>query len=269
MRAQGRGRTALWPTKAAGSPSQLRCSIWSRNERTPSLSVLSSNYRMIGMSDSGSVPLSTEGDPAALDMDLLHRARQGDLAAFESLVGRYQQRVFGLAIRILGQRQDAEDVVQQTFLSVLEHLDSFREESSVATWLLRIATNHALKVLRKLRGLPTVPLDASADANDSGATLPHPEYIAQWKDGPEELAQRAEVRHLLGEALNDLDVKYRLVFILRDVEGCSTRDTAEILGLSEAAVKVRLLRARLQLREQLTRALGDEATRLLPRHDHG
>jgi RNA polymerase sigma-70 factor (ECF subfamily) len=214
-------------------------------------------------------PLVDDIDPTEVERDLLRRARQGDLSAFESLVGRYQQRVFGLAFRILGQRQDAEDVAQQTFLSVLEHLGSFRAESSVATWVLRIATNHALKVLRKRRGLPTVPLVAPPDADDSGATLPHPEYIAQWKDGPEELAQRAEVRHLLGEALNDLDVKYRLVFLLRDVEGCSVRETAEILGLTEAAVKVRLLRARLQLRERLTRALGDEATRLIPRHDHG
>jgi RNA polymerase sigma-70 factor (ECF subfamily) len=218
------------------------------------------------MSES-SCPPAQPHDPADQDLALLRCARQGDFTAFEALVGRYQGRLYGLAWRIVGQRQDAEDVVQQTFLSVLEHLDSFREESSFATWLLRIATNLALKVLRKRRGLPTVPLQ-SADP-ESYARLPHPEFIAQWRDGPEALAQRAEVRHLLEQALAELDDKYRLVFVLRDLEGLSVRDTASALGLTEATVKVRLLRARLQLRERLTRALGDETTRVFPSHEHG
>ncbi len=207
---------------------------------------------------------SRQADP---DLDLLRRARLGDFSAFEALVSRFQQRTYGLAWHILGQRQDAEDVVQQTFLSILEHLDTFREESSVATWVLRIATNHALKILRKRRGLPTVSLDVSTDRDDE-ARLPHPDYIAQWREAPEVLAQRAEVRHLLEQALAELDDKYRLVFILRDVEGLSVRETAQALGLTESAVKVRLLRARLMLRERLTQALGDEATRVFPSHDH-
>jgi RNA polymerase sigma-70 factor (ECF subfamily) len=207
---------------------------------------------------------SRQADP---DLDLLRRARLGDFSTFEALVSRFQQRIYSLAWHIVGQRQDAEDVVQQTFLSILEHLDTFREESSVATWVLRIATNHALKILRKRRGLPTVSLDLSADRDDE-ARLPHPVYIAQWRDAPEVLAQRAEVRHLLEQAAADLDDKYRLVFILRDVEGLSVRETAEALGLTESAVKVRLLRARLMLRERLTQALGDEATRVFPPHDH-
>jgi RNA polymerase sigma-70 factor (ECF subfamily) len=202
------------------------------------------------------------------DLDLLRRARHGEFEAFESLVNRFQPRVYGLARRIVGQVQDAEDVTQQTFLSVIEHLDQFRGEASVSTWVLRIATNQALKVLRKRRGLPTVPLEASADPDDSYSTLPHPEYIAQWRDNPEDLAQRAEVRRLLERALADLDDKYRLVFVLRDIEGLTVKETAEALGLSEANVKVRLLRARLQLRERLTRTLGDEVTRVLPNHAH-
>jgi RNA polymerase sigma-70 factor (ECF subfamily) len=210
---------------------------------------------------------ATTEPAAAADLELLRRARRGDFVAFTALVDRYQHRVYGLAYRILGQRQDAEDVTQQTFLAVLEHLDAFREEAAVATWILRIATNHALKVLRKRRGLPTVPLDA--DGGDEAAGLPHPDYVARWRDGPEELAQRAEVRRLIDQALAELDDKYRVVFLLRDVEGLAIRDTAEALGLTEAAVKVRLLRARLQLRERLTRALGDEATRIVPDHPHG
>jgi RNA polymerase sigma-70 factor (ECF subfamily) len=202
------------------------------------------------------------------DLTLLRQARGGDYAAFASLVGRFEKRVYGLARRIVGQEQDAEDVTQQTFLSVLEHLDDFREESSVATWVLRIAANHALKILRKRRGLPTVPLDTGDDPDDSYARLPHPDYIARWRDTPESLAQQAEVRHLIEAALAELDEKYRTVFVLRDIEGLSTRQTAEVLGLSEANVKVRLLRARLLLRERLTRALGDEATRIYPNHAH-
>jgi RNA polymerase sigma-70 factor (ECF subfamily) len=197
------------------------------------------------------------------DLHLFARARGGDFDAFSQLVSRLQCHVFAAARRITGREQDAEDVTQQTFLSVLEHLDGFRGESSVATWVSRIATNHALKVLRKRRRLPTSSLD-----DDRFKNLPHPEYIASWRDTPEALAERAEVRYLLDEALAELDEKYRVVFVLRDVEGLSVRETAEALGLTETAVKVRLLRARLQLRERLTKSLGDEATRIIPDHSH-
>ncbi len=211
---------------------------------------------------------ASEVEVGAHELELLRRAQKGDFTAFEALVDRFQPRVYGLARRILGQAQDAEDVTQQSFLSLIEHIDQFRGESAVATWVLRIATNHALKVLRKRRGLPTVPLEAIADSDDSYSTLPHPEYIAQWRDDPEDLAQRAEIRQFVEQALADLDAKYRMVFVLRDIEGLSVRETAEALGLSEANVKVRLLRARLQLRERLTSALGDEATRIFPTHAH-
>lgn len=209
-----------------------------------------------------------QGEAAAQELELLRRAQQGDFAAFEALVDRFQPRVYGLARRIVGQAQDAEDVTQQTFLSLIEHLDQFRGEASVATWILRIATNHALKVLRKRRGLPTVALESAADPEDSYAMLPHPEFIAQWKDNPANLAEQVELRRLLDDAVAELDERYRLVFVLRDIEGLSVRETAEALDLTEANTKVRLLRARLQLRERLTRVLGDEATRVFPDHSH-
>lgn len=217
------------------------------------------------MQESATTAITLQAD----DLALLRQARQGDYAAFTSLVERFQHRVYAVARRITGQAQDAEDVTQQTFLSLIEHLEQFREESSVATWVLRIATNHALKLLRKRRGLPTVPLEVAAGPEDDYATLPHPDYIAQWRENPADLAQRTEVRQLLDDALAELNEKYRLIFILRDVEGLSIKETAEALGLTEANVKVRLLRARLLLRERLTRALGDEATRMFPTHDHG
>jgi RNA polymerase sigma-70 factor (ECF subfamily) len=149
----------------------------------------------------------------------------------------------------------------------LEHLDGFREESSFSTWLLRVATHGALKVLRKRQGLPTVSLEASTEPAEGCDTVPHPEYIADWRESPEELVRRHEAARLIDEALNELDEKHRVVFLLRDVEGWSVRETAEALGLSEVNVKVRLLRARLQLRERLTREFGDPARRFEP-HSH-
>lgn len=189
--------------------------------------------------------------------------------AFETLANRYESRVYSLALRMLRQEQDAEDVTQQTFLSALENLNGFRSEASFATWLLRIATHAALKVIRKRKGLDTVSLEETTDETDRYDTIPHPEYIADWRQSPTELVHRNEVQRLLDEALATLDEKHRLVFLLRDVEGLSVRETAEALGLSEANTKVRLLRARLQLREQLTQALGDPDRRVIRSpHDH-
>jgi RNA polymerase sigma-70 factor (ECF subfamily) len=213
-----------------------------------------------------SVARSLESEKQAEeDLGLFRRARTGDFKAFELLVNRLQSRVYRVAYRILGQAQDAEDVVQQTFLSVIEHIDDFRGESAVATWILRIATNFALKILRKKRGLSTVSLD---DKDESYADIPHPKHIAVWHHPPETHLERSEVRELLDRAIAELDDKYRVVFVLRDIEGLSTEETAETLGLSASNVKVRLLRARLQLRERLTRELGDEATRVEASHDH-
>jgi RNA polymerase sigma-70 factor (ECF subfamily) len=164
---------------------------------------------------------------------------------------------------MLRQEQDAEDVTQQTFLNVLENLDGFRGESSFSTWVLRIASHAALKVIRKRKGLNTVSLEAATESPGTFDSVPHPEFIADWRQSPERLVEQNEVRRLLDKALARLDEKHRLVFLLRDVEGLSIQETAGALDLSEANVKVRLLRARLQLREDLTRALGDPARQLV------
>lgn len=205
--------------------------------------------------------------PGVSDTDLVQRAKGGDLAAFEELVARHEHRIYTLALRILRQEEDAQDVTQQTLLSAVEHLNGFRGESAFGTWLLRIATHAALKVLRKRKGLDTVSLEACTEPSDSYDSVPHPEFIADWRDSPALLAHRHEIQSLLRESLDQLDEKHRLVFLLRDVEGLSVREAAEALGISEGNVKVRLLRARLQLREQLTRVLGDEARKLMP-HQH-
>jgi RNA polymerase sigma-70 factor, ECF subfamily len=205
----------------------------------------------------------------AADAELVARARAGELDAFEALTNRHEQRVYSLALRMLRQEQDAEDVTQQTFLSALEGLQGFRGDASFSTWLLRIASHASLKVIRKRQGLATVSLEEATEPAEGYDAIPHPEYIADWRQSPERLVHQNEVQRLLDEALAKLDEKHRLVFLLRDVEGLSVRETAEALGLSEANTKVRLLRARLQLREELTRSLGDPARRIKrSEHDH-
>jgi len=200
------------------------------------------------------------------DSELVARAKAGELEAFETLTNRHEQRVYSLALRMLRHEQDAEDVTQQTFLSALENLSGFRGEASFATWLLRIATHAALKVIRKQKGLDTVSLEEMTEPTDGYDAIPHPEYIADWRQSPEQLVHQNETRRLLDDALASLDEKHRLVFLLRDVEGLSVKETAAALGLSEANTKVRLLRARLQLREQLTRTLGDPGRRAVRGH---
>jgi RNA polymerase sigma-70 factor, ECF subfamily len=201
------------------------------------------------------------------DPDLVKRAKAGQLEAFEALVSRYERPVYTLVLRMLRQQQDAEDVTQQAFISALEHLREFRGESSFSTWLFRIATHAALKVIRKRKGLNTVSLEEATDPHGPENHIPHPEFIADWRQSTEELVHAAEIRQLLDRALEQLDDKHRLIFLLRDVEGLSVRETAQMLGLTEANTKVRLLRARLQLREQLTRWLGDPRTAIAP-HSH-
>ena len=213
--------------------------------------------------------MTNQTTPAASDTDLVARAKAGELDAFEALTDRYEQRVYSLALRMLRQEQDAEDVTQQTFLSALENLDGFRGDAAFATWLPRIATHAALKVIRKRSGLDTVSLEETTEEADSYDTIPHPEYIADWRQSPEQLVERNEIQRLLDDALAKLDEKHRLVFLLRDVEGLSVKETAEALRLSEANTKVRLLRARLQLRELFTQALGDPERRVVrSQHDH-
>jgi RNA polymerase sigma-70 factor (ECF subfamily) len=201
------------------------------------------------------------------DHALVRRAADGDFAAFEVLVSKYERRLYNLAMRILNRQHDAEEVVQQTFLSVIEHIGGFRHESSFYTWLTRIATNHALALLRKQSVRAAVPLADDRSA-ESFSDVPRPQFIAEWRETPDEIASRRETRELIFGALDELDEKYRLVFLLRDVEGLSTAETAEALAISQNNVKVRLLRARLMLRERLTRLFGDEATQVTPGHDH-
>lgn len=192
------------------------------------------------------------------DEDLVARSKSGEFAAFEELVNRHERRLFAIALRIVRQRADAEDAVQTAFLNALSHLAEFREESSFATWITHIVVNTALKTLRKRGG----PVD-----EDEAGLIRHPEFIADWRGEPAALLEREELKKMLDEAVDALPEGQRLVFTLRDVAGLSVEDAAKALGISEANVKVRLLRARLALRERLTRAFGDETRRVRRPHE--
>ncbi|MGB9603000.1 MAG: sigma-70 family RNA polymerase sigma factor [Limisphaerales bacterium] len=201
------------------------------------------------------------------DEELVRRAKAGDLDAFEKLVQKYESKIYLIALRILQNPHDAQDVTQQTFLSVIENLKNFRGDSSFATWITKIATYAALKIIRKRNGLDTVSLEQTTEPNKDDGEIPHPEYIADWKESPSDIVNRNETRRLIEQALSELEEPYRLTFILRDVEGLSIKETAEVLGISEANVKVKLLRARLQLREKLTRLFANPQ-KVFPKHDH-
>jgi RNA polymerase sigma-70 factor (ECF subfamily) len=200
---------------------------------------------------------------------LVERAQAGDLNAFETLVSRYERRIWALAKQMLQHDQDAEDVVQDTFLTALEHLHALRHGERFGAWLKQIAVRLAYRVLAKRKRMPTESLDAllSEDPDEEETMLPRPQLVADWRDSPEALLQRKETMRLIEEALQQLPEKYRVVFWLRDVEQLSTRETAEALGISEANVKVRLLRARLMLREYLTRLFGADAEQILTHND--
>ncbi len=202
------------------------------------------------------------------DNTLVRQAKAGNYHAFEQLVNRHEGRLYSLAIKILRQREDAEDVVQSAFISALEQLDGFQEKALFATWITRIATNKALNVLRKRKGLKKISLNEVTEKNEDGI-IPHPEYIATWNDNPEKIFEQKELAGILDAAINSLPEKYRLVFVLRDLEEMSIEETANILQLSTANIKVRLLRARLALREELTRVFGDESKRIFSEHHHG
>ena len=180
---------------------------------------------------------------------LVIRAKSGDLSAFSDLVKQYDRRVFRMAKQITQNDDDAEDVLQETFLKAYTHLDDFQGNSKFYTWLVRIAVNEALMKLRKRRSDRSVPLDEPIDTGEDEVVR----EIAVWDENPEQQYSRDELGAILDEAIQSLKPAYRTVFILRDIEEMSIEETAQALDLSISAVKSRLLRARLQLREKLTR----------------
>lgn len=183
------------------------------------------------------------------DVLLVERAKQGDVHAFEKLVRQYDRQVFRIAQHITQNREDAEDVVQDAFLKAYEKLDQFQGNSKFYTWLVRIAVNESLMRLRKRRTGKMVSIDEDVETEDGSM----PRDLADWSPDPESLYGQSEMAEILKKTIQGLPQGFKVVFLLRDVEGLSTEETAETLGLSIPAVKSRLLRARLQLRERLAK----------------
>jgi RNA polymerase sigma-70 factor (ECF subfamily) len=196
--------------------------------------------------------IQTAGQAGGSELDetaLVTQAQQGGVEAFTELVNRYERNIYRLARHITQNTEDAEDVLQETFLKAYEHLGGFEGNSKFYTWLVRIAVNQSLMKLRKRKSDASVSLDDPYDTGEESV----PREIAVWEPNPEQTYSREEMRVILENAVETLPPTFRMVFALRDIEELSTEETAAILNLSVPAVKSRLLRARLRLREKLTR----------------
>src|ERR1700691_5529698 len=183
------------------------------------------------------------------DFDLVHASKNGDVAAFEQLVKRYDRKLLRIAQSVTRNREDSQDVVQEAFLKAYQNLAAFREDSKFSTWLIRITVNQSLMKLRKQRSTREASLDDDFQAK--GDILP--KEVIDWAPNPEQLYWASELRDILTKCLEELSPILRMVFVLRDIEGLTIDQTVEVLNVSETAVKARLWRARLQLRESLTK----------------
>jgi RNA polymerase sigma-70 factor, ECF subfamily len=184
---------------------------------------------------------------ASDDLDLVHASKNGDVAAFEQLVKPYDRKLLRIAQSVTHNREDSQDAVQEAFLKAYQHLGEFREDSQFSTWLIRITVNQSLMKLRKQRAIREVSLDEDFQAEEDI----FPMEVADWAANPEQLYRTSELRDILIRGLRELSPILRTVFVLRDIEGLTIDQTAEVLGVSHTAAKARLWRARLRLRERL------------------
>jgi RNA polymerase sigma-70 factor (ECF subfamily) len=181
------------------------------------------------------------------EQNLIAQVQRGQHELFYELVRPYERRVYAAAMAILRNEHDAEDVAQEAMLKAFANIGQFRAEARFSTWLIQITVNEALMRRRRER---TVVMEGIDDRRDDEADYA-PRDFADWREIPSEALERKEIRQKLAEALGTLDRKYREVFVLRDMEHLNIQETAEALGISVAAVKTRLLRARLMLRDLL------------------
>lgn len=183
------------------------------------------------------------------DLELVERAKAGDTAAFEKLVRQYDRQIFRTALHITQNREDAEDITQDVFFKAFQKLVQFQGNSKFSTWLVRIAVNESLMRLRRRKTSRTVSMDQDVETEEGAI----PRDFAEWRPNPEQIFSQSELGDILRKTIAGLPPGFRTVFTLRDIENLSTEETASALGLSVPAVKSRLLRARLQLRERLSR----------------
>jgi RNA polymerase sigma-70 factor, ECF subfamily len=196
------------------------------------------------------IEINNEQEPLSLAA-----LQAGDKAEFARLVDMYSNQIYRLGMKILGDPNDAEDVLQETFIKAYRSLPSFEGRSSISTWLYRIAANEALMLVRKRKPEAYI---VSSDGDSEDEDISPPQQIVDWCCLPENELLSSEAKQFLDQAVEKLSPNLRIVFILRDIQGLSIRETAEVLKISEMAVKTRLLRARLQLREELSAYYGEK-----------
>jgi RNA polymerase sigma-70 factor (ECF subfamily) len=187
-------------------------------------------------------------DGVPTDDELVARARQKDFGAFEELLARYEDKVFRLALRIVRNESDAKEILQETFVSIWRKLDTFKGDSQFGSWVYRIATNAALMRLRAQRRHPEVSTEELPIGYLDNYGQPPPSG-ENWSKRPDDQLQSSELRETIQKAVDALPDIYRTVFVIRDIEGLSTEETAEALGISVPTVKTRLHRARIALRD--------------------
>lgn len=181
------------------------------------------------------------------EMKLVEKAKSGDTKAFEELIRRTQDKIYNLGLKILGNKEDAADILQETYIKAYESLPNFEGRSSFSTWLYRIATNFALMKLRKDK-YKKISIDEIKEASDGKYKL----EISDWSTNPHFQYKNEELKEILNEAINNLPPKYKTIFILHDIEGLSLSEISEILSLSISTIKTRIHRSRLYLREKLS-----------------
>ncbi len=187
------------------------------------------------------------------DHDLIDQFKEGSMEAMEAIVDRYENRIFTFGLKMCGQLQDAEDITQDTFLNAFKYLKSFREETKLKNWLFKLAATACIRKRRKKKCEPDHQLSLETSfVNEDGTSGTYD--IPDWSDEPSNNVLQAEMKSVIDRSIKALPHKYRLVFNLRDIEGFSTKETAEILDISIESVKTRLHRARTALRERISQA---------------
>lgn len=192
---------------------------------------------------------SSTGHSLDQDLALVEASIRGDITAFEELVRRYDRKLLRIAYQVTHNTEDAQEAVQEAFLKAYRKLNQFQRKSTFCTWLIRIALNESLMILRRQRRYAQELPFEYEDANGESVQVD----VADWSPNPEQSYNRSELQGILRKALEELSPALRIVFILQDLEGLSIKETAAVLDLNSNAVKARLHRARLQLREKLSK----------------
>jgi RNA polymerase sigma-70 factor, ECF subfamily len=226
--------------------------LLSRNDANAPATSAARGLYSLAPGSTGAEGVAVDGVAERCEAELISRIKGGDVEAFYELVRPYERAVFLAALSLVQNDADAEEVAQEAILKAFKNLSRFRQEAKFSTWLIQISINEAKMKLRKARRHLYESIE-EGQANDEGDYIP--KDFADWREIPSEALEQKELRKALTKALDSLPEKYRTVLILRDVEHLSINDTAKVLGLSEANVKTRLSRARLQMRDALAPGL--------------